>query len=120
MQSRQDAGWLYRLHGTVLRSASHLVAAMDDLRATLFWQPTTPVRGYDAPAADYSQAVDDLEIVVRQITDQAERWQVLDVRSIAKAALTQNLNLYWDDLHFLPVMYEQFNDLLLHTLCHAL
>ena len=114
---RQDASWMHRLHATVLRSASHLVAAMDDLRAVLFWQPTTPVRGYDAPAADYSAAVDDLEIVVKDITSQAERWRVLDVRSIAKAALMQNLNFYWDSLHFLPVMYEQFNDLLLHTLC---
>ena len=116
---RQDASWLHRLHATVLESASHLVAAMDDLRAVLFWQPTTPVRGYDEPAADYSQAVDDLEVVVRQITSQAEHWQVLDVRSIAKAALTQKLNLYWDSLHFVPVMYEHFNDLLLHKVCRA-
>ena len=117
LQNEQDASWLHRLHGTILRSASQLVAAMDSLRAALFWQPTTPKRRYDMPAMEYSQAIDDLESTVRQTIGEADRWQVLDRRSIAKASLNQSLDLYWDPVHFLPVMYEQFNDLLLHTLC---
>ena len=90
---------------------------MDDLRAVLFWQPTTPMRGHDERDMEYSQAVDVLETVVSHTIGQAERWKVLDVRGIAKASVAQHLNLYWDNMHFLPVMYEQFNDLLLHTLC---
>lgn len=120
VQSKQDASWLHRLHGTVLRSASHIVASNDNLRATLFWQPTTPKLGFDEPMMAYSQAVDELETVVRQTIGQAARWQVLDVRSIAKASLNpQRLSFFWDGLHYLPVMYEQFNDLLLHMLCPA-
>lgn len=46
--------------------------------------------------------------------------QVYDVRAIAAAAEAQRLEIKWDNtsVHFLPVAYEQFNDLLLNTICN--
>ena len=44
-------------------------------------------------------------------------WEVYDVRAVTMAALEQKLSFYWDNAHFIPVVYEQFNDLLLNMLC---
>ncbi len=43
--------------------------------------------------------------------------QVMDVHAITEAAKDQRLRLQWDVMHFLPVVYEQMNDLLLNMLC---
>ncbi len=43
--------------------------------------------------------------------------QVLDAHAITESAKDQRLRLQWDVMHFLPIVYEQMNDLLLNTLC---
>jgi hypothetical protein len=45
--------------------------------------------------------------------------QVLDVRGLVSDAERQGLEFKWssDSVHFLPVVYEQMNDLLLNLLC---
>ena len=43
--------------------------------------------------------------------------QVLDAHAITESAKEQRLRLQWDVMHFLPIVYEQMNDLLLNMLC---
>jgi hypothetical protein len=43
--------------------------------------------------------------------------QVLDLRAITRSAAEQRLCIEWDPVHFLPFVYEQFNDWLLNLLC---
>lgn len=45
-------------------------------------------------------------------------WELLDVRAITAQAKAQSLNLIWDPVHFLPVVYEEFNTVLLNVLCN--
>ena len=55
-----------------------------------------------------------------ELLDQHPPWELLDVRSLTKAALRQGLNLYsFDEVHFHPAMYEQLNDLLMNMLCRT-
>ncbi|KAL3156426.1 hypothetical protein ABBQ38_000735 [Trebouxia sp. C0009 RCD-2024] len=44
-------------------------------------------------------------------------WDIMDARIITQAAKNQGLNLYWDQMHFLPFVYEELNDVLLNMLC---
>jgi hypothetical protein len=44
-------------------------------------------------------------------------WNVLEVYSLTTRARHQGVPMRWDSLHFLPAMYDQWNDLLLHHLC---
>lgn len=46
-------------------------------------------------------------------------WVGYDVRGVVRAAEEQGLQMHWraSDVHLLPIMYEQFNDLLLNLLC---
>lgn len=43
--------------------------------------------------------------------------QVVDVRAIVHAAEEQHLSFRRDGVHFVQIMYEQFNDLMLTQLC---
>jgi hypothetical protein len=45
-------------------------------------------------------------------------WSVLDANHLTRQALRQGAPLRWDILHFLPLMYDQWNDVLLHELCN--
>jgi hypothetical protein len=44
-------------------------------------------------------------------------WQLFDVRAITAQAKLQRLNLSADKIHFIPIVYEELNTLLLNTLC---
>ena len=44
-------------------------------------------------------------------------WQLHDTRAITAQAKAQHLNLFTDHIHFIPLMYEEFNTLLLNLLC---
>jgi hypothetical protein len=44
-------------------------------------------------------------------------WQLFDARAITAQALAQRLNLTWNPLHFIPIVYEELNAVLLNTLC---
>lgn len=70
-------------------------------------------------------AVDDREPLYAIINDNtveaavaSKGWSVYDVRSITEAAIRQGLDFMTDNLHFIPLMYEQFNDLLLNLVCN--
>lgn len=41
----------------------------------------------------------------------------MDAHAITEAAKDQRLRLSYDVMHFLPVVYEQLNDMLLNMLC---
>jgi hypothetical protein len=45
--------------------------------------------------------------------------QVLDIYSLGIAEMRQGINLHMDRQHVLPVVNEQFNDLLLNSVCDA-
>jgi hypothetical protein len=45
-------------------------------------------------------------------------WHVLEVTSMTAQARRQGAPLRWEKCHFLPEMYDQWNDLLLHNVCH--
>ena len=44
-------------------------------------------------------------------------WQLYDVRAITAQGKAQHMNLFADKIHFSPVVYEEFNTLLLNMLC---
>jgi hypothetical protein len=44
-------------------------------------------------------------------------WQLFDVRAITAQAKSQHLNLFADTIHFIPIVYEELNTLLLNTVC---
>jgi hypothetical protein len=44
-------------------------------------------------------------------------WQLFDVRAITAEAKSQHLHLFADKIHFIPIVYEEVNTLLLNTLC---
>lgn len=47
----------------------------------------------------------------------AQPWQLFDARAITAQAVSQHLNLFADKIHFIPIVYEEINTLLLNTLC---
>jgi hypothetical protein len=47
------------------------------------------------------------------------KWEVLDAYELTAAAARQGLDLYEDFVHFVPLVYEQINDVLLNALCDA-
>lgn len=80
-------------------------------RTELLWKTTTV-------------AADDLEPLYAAINAntveaamKSKAWTLYDVRSITEAAAHQGLDFMTDNLHFIPLMYEQFNDLLLNMVC---
>ncbi|KAK9845627.1 hypothetical protein WJX84_001488 [Apatococcus fuscideae] len=81
-------------------------------RTKLLWKTTTV-------------AADDLEPLYAAINAntveaamKSKAWTLYDVRSITEAAAHQGLDFMTDNLHFIPLMYEQFNDLLLNMVCN--
>jgi hypothetical protein len=48
----------------------------------------------------------------------AQPWQLYDARAITAQAKAQHLNLFSDQIHFIPLVYEEFNTLLLNLLCN--
>lgn len=49
----------------------------------------------------------------------ADGWQNYDIRYLIRRAEAQGLALEWNPtvVHFIPLVYEQFNDILLNSLC---
>ena len=46
-------------------------------------------------------------------------WSVLDAFTITERALNERFDMYWDDEHLHPAVYQEINDLLLNMLCGA-
>ena len=44
-------------------------------------------------------------------------WDIFDAFEVSMSFQQSGLDLYWDDLHFLPIGYEILNDVLLNQLC---
>ena len=72
----------------------------------LLWKTSTP-----AVNGEYAYHDDEVSIAAKH------NYTLYDVGKVALAALEQGLHLYWDDAHFLPFVYTQFNDILLNLLC---
>lgn len=56
------------------------------------------------------------DVVFRE-TAQLWGWHVVDVFSVSQQALAQGLVWHWDALHYHAGMYQEFNDVLLNTVC---
>ena len=90
---------------------SAILQSGDELRrlhdTELIWKTTTPRRS----TATHAHKDQELQLVKSfNITG-------FDIGKIVSAGLKQGMNFYWDDLHFLPFVYQQFNDILLNSLC---
>lgn len=81
-------------------------------RPRLLWKTTTSYNG-DDPHRD-------------EVLERADRgaklhapphFGVYDVRALTRQLQRQHLKLNWDELHYLCVVYEQMNDVLLNMLC---
>ena len=96
--------------GNALRAASHK-PGKSSLR--LVWLSTTAhdvVDGNDVVRFNaHSELINTLA--------QSLGWEVVDRREVSMATHRQGLQLGTDRHHFLPIVYEQFNDALLTTLC---
>jgi hypothetical protein len=45
------------------------------------------------------------------------KWEVYDGHAVSRAMLRAGLDGHWDNLHFLPFVYDQLNDVLLNGVC---
>ncbi len=77
----------------------------------LFWKTTT------VSADDREPLYAIVNGIAVDAAIESKAWTLYDVRSITEAASRQGLDFMTDNLHFIPLMYEQFNDLLLNLLC---
>ena len=73
---------------------------------TVLWKTTTPHREGLFPFHHQ-------EIGIAE----KHKYAIYDVGRVVFASKQQGLNFYWDKYHFLPIVYEQFNDILLNSLC---
>ncbi len=94
-------------------------------RSRLMWKTTTSVGmggSYEsAVAVQYfePQVMSAINAWAIDATAGQDDWGVLDTYAVTESAKMQNLHLSFDGLHFLPVVYEQMNDLLLNMICKA-
>lgn len=89
---------------TILQAGTAVRKKHDNL---LLWKSTT--NGTKGP---WRYRNDELELAA------AHGYTQYDVGRVALAAAQQLLNLTWDGIgHFLPFVYEQYNDILLNHLC---
>lgn len=44
-------------------------------------------------------------------------WEIMDIGPMSVAAKQQGLNMWVDKFHFLPLVYQNFNDVMLNLLC---
>ena len=73
----------------------------------LIWKTTTPQKS----TGTYAHQDQELQVVKSFNTP------IFDTGNIVSAGLKQGMDFYWDDVHFLPFVYQQFNDVLLNALC---
>ena len=73
----------------------------------LLWKTTTPHRN----TASYIHQEQELQVI------KAFNFTTFDVGKVVSAGLKQGMDFYWDDLHLLPFVYQQFNDILFTHLC---
>ena len=78
----------------------------------LFWKTTTSRHGDRVSANDEPTEAEAKAAM-------APPWRLYDVGAVSEAAKAQGLALNWDNVHYVPLMYEQMNDLLLNMLCDA-
>lgn len=94
-------------------------------RSRLLWKTTTSV-GMGGPyesgfAVQYfePQVMSAINAWAIDAAAGQRDWGVLDTFAVTESAKMQNLHLSFDGLHFLPVVYEQMNDLLLNMVCDS-
>lgn len=87
------------------------------LGTKLVWKTTTSSNrrwpGLDPAWADCQDKISDVAVRVGK----EEGWTIFDARSVTEASNKQNLGFYWDMHHFLPLVYDQLNDVLLNMAC---
>ena len=82
--------------------------------ARLVWRTTTPELSLTSPELEDAAVSESAFRALQQHT----AWEVSDTRPITEAVKKQfPSQLKWDNLHYLPVVYEQMNDLLLNMIC---
>lgn len=89
--------------GKILQKGQALVT---EHNTTLIWKTTTP--NSIGPFFRRNQEMD---------IAGAHNFKLFDVGAMALAALEQHLQMSWDDLHYFPSVYQQFNDVLLNLIC---
>ena len=82
------------------------LATQSKQNATMLWKTTTPQQGGLFPFHHEEIAI-----------AEEHNYDIYDVGRVVFASKQQGLNFYWDNLHYLPVVYEQFNDILLNSMC---
>ena len=73
----------------------------------LIWKTTTPHRN----TASYIHQEQELQLL------KPFNFTTFDVGKVVSTGLKQGMDFYWDNLHLLPFVYQQFNDILLNHLC---
>ena len=84
--------------------------------ARLVWRTNTPAILQKCPEL---QEFEVSKAAFRAL-QQHQNWEVSDTRPITSAVERQfPSHLKWDNVHYLPVVYEQMNDLLLNMMCDS-
>lgn len=110
-RSLDDARQVFR---RILQHGADVKAA-HQLKTRLLWKTTSASMKNNNEESDWGQ----LSNMVAELTKEVYPWGLLDVRGMTTNAMRQGLDFYsFDQVHFHPVMYEQFNDLLLNMLCN--
>ena len=77
---------------------------------TMLWKTTT-----HGISGAWDKRAEESELLAAHKAHKA--YAAYDVGKMVLAAKEQRLNLCWDGVHFLPFVYEQFNDVLLNYMC---
>ncbi|KAK9814080.1 hypothetical protein WJX72_000368 [[Myrmecia] bisecta] len=108
--------WFYNQNAAndpepIFRSIFRAARDAPDPKPTFFWKPTTATIN---PGEVHYSGLNQHSL---RMCQEEGGWKLHDVHAVSQSAKDQGLSFYWDSFHFIAAMYEQFNDLLLNTLC---
>lgn len=119
--------WLHHGLKDVLKNYTDTSAAYEPIFATstdatrkktrFVWRSTTHAR---KPPMVHLHAMNNWNpIWHRMVNSMARfhRWEMYDGHAVTRSMMRSGLDGHWDNLHFLPFVYDQLNDVMLNGLC---
>jgi len=111
-----------KLHNYTDAAAAYepiFAAATDDSRkkTQFIWRTTTHAR---QPPMIHLHSMSNWNPVWHRMVNsmaRLHRWEFYDGHAVTRSMMRSGLDGHWDNLHFLPFVYDQLNDVLLNGIC---
>ena len=98
-------GWSTQVISQVIKKINDVLKPKN---GTAIWKTTTQSRSMDISPNHDSK--------IKTMAAQAG-WKIFDAWALTRALPLLKPSVYWDNLHFLPFVYNELNTALLHNLC---